>query len=58
MTLFGSDPRRQLDEDLYRFKRLLEEGSVRAHGRQVARQDVAPAAEIAVEPGLSSPASS
>jgi uncharacterized membrane protein len=42
-TLFGADPRRQLDEDLRRFKMLLEEGSVTAHGRQVARQDVQPA---------------
>lgn len=41
-TLFGADPARQLTDDLARFKRLLEEGSVEAHGHEVARQDVQP----------------
>ncbi len=41
-TLFGADPGRQLDEDLARFKALLEDGSVQVHGQEVARQDVQP----------------
>lgn len=41
-TLFGADPARQLTDDLMRFKRLLEDGSVEAHGQQIARQDVLP----------------
>lgn len=44
-TLFGADPGRQLDEDLGRFKKLLEDGSVEAHGKEVARQDVEPSTD-------------
>ena len=39
-AFFGADPTRQLADDLNRFKRLLEDGSVTAHGQSVARQDL------------------
>lgn len=41
-SFFGADPRTQLDEDLVRFKSLLEDGSTSAHGEEIARQDVQP----------------
>ena len=44
-TLFGADPKRQLDDDLGRFKTLLEAGRVRAHGQEVTRPEVEPAQE-------------
>jgi uncharacterized membrane protein len=36
-TLLGSDPKRAMDEDLVRFKSLLEDGRTRAHGQSVRR---------------------
>lgn len=36
-ALLGSDPKQAMDEDLVRFKSLLEEGRTRAHGRTVRR---------------------
>jgi len=39
--LFGADPRSEMDDDLLRMKRLIEQGSTRAPGKgKVARQDV------------------
>jgi uncharacterized membrane protein len=35
--LLGSDPKQAMDEDLVRFKSLLEDGRTRAHGRTVRR---------------------
>jgi uncharacterized membrane protein len=40
--LFGRDPKHQLDDDLLRFKSLLENGKARGRGRQVSRQEIAP----------------
>jgi uncharacterized membrane protein len=37
-ALLGSDPKRAMDEDLVRFKSLLEEGRTRAHGQTVRRE--------------------
>lgn len=37
-ALLGSDPKQAMDEDLVRFKSLLEEGRTRAHGRTVRRE--------------------
>jgi uncharacterized membrane protein len=36
-ALLGSDPKRAMDEDLVRFKSLLEDGRTRAHGQTVRR---------------------
>ncbi len=40
-ALLGSDPKRQMDDDLVRFKSLLEEGRTTAHGRTVTLEAVA-----------------
>jgi uncharacterized membrane protein len=40
-VLFGTDPKRAMDDDLVRFKSLVEEGKATAHGRTVRREDVA-----------------
>jgi uncharacterized membrane protein len=40
-SLFGSDPKRALDDDMVRFKSLIEDGHTRAHGHQVNRDEVA-----------------
>jgi uncharacterized membrane protein len=40
-ALFGADPKRAMDEDLVRFKSLMEEGKTTAHGETVTRQQVA-----------------
>jgi len=39
-TLLGSDPKRAMDEDLVRFKSLLEAGRTRAHGERVTREEL------------------
>jgi uncharacterized membrane protein len=39
-SLFGSDPKRAMDDDLVRFKSLLEEGKTRADGDQVRIEEV------------------
>jgi uncharacterized membrane protein len=39
-TLLGADPKRALEEDLVRFKSLVELGKTRAHGHLVAREDL------------------
>jgi uncharacterized membrane protein len=39
-TLFGADPKSQLDEDLIRFKTLLEAGAVRTRGQKITRPEV------------------
>jgi uncharacterized membrane protein len=46
-TLFGADPKRQLDDDLLRFKTLLEAGAVRTRGQKVTRPEVQPAEPMA-----------
>lgn len=39
-ALTGSDPRSRMDEDLVRFKSLVEEGRTRAHGGRVTRDEL------------------
>lgn len=39
--LFGSDPKRQMDDDLLRFKSLIERGKATAHGHTVRREELA-----------------
>ncbi|HEX6122125.1 MAG TPA: SRPBCC family protein [Ktedonobacterales bacterium] len=39
-TLLGADPKRELEEDLVRFKSLVEMGKTRAHGHLVAREEL------------------
>lgn len=39
-ALLGADPKRTLDEELVRFKSLLEEGRTRAHGQRVTREEL------------------
>lgn len=39
-SLFGADPKSRMDEDLVRFKSLLEQGRTRAHGQQIAREEL------------------
>jgi uncharacterized membrane protein len=39
-TLFGSDPKHALTEDLMRLKSLIEQGKTSAHGEQIQRKDV------------------
>jgi uncharacterized membrane protein len=41
-SLFGADPKSRMDEDLVRFKALLEDGRTRAHGHSVTIKDVRP----------------
>jgi uncharacterized membrane protein len=40
-AILGSDPKRALDEDLVRFKSLMEDGKTTAHGHRVTRDEVA-----------------
>lgn len=40
-ALLGRDPKRALDDDLVRFKSLLEEGKTTAHGERVTREGLA-----------------
>jgi len=39
-SLLGADPKSRMDEDLLRFKSLLEVGRTRAHGQQIARDEL------------------
>jgi len=39
-SLIGADPKSRMDEDLVRFKSLLEEGRTRAHGHAIAREEL------------------
>ena len=39
-SLIGADPRSRMDDDLARFKSLLEEGRIRLHGHQIAREEL------------------
>lgn len=41
-SLFGSDPKHALDDDLVRLKSLVEVGKTTAHGEEVSREEVAP----------------
>jgi uncharacterized membrane protein len=38
LSLFGADPRSEIDEDMVRLKSLIELGKTRAHGVQVTRE--------------------
>ncbi len=40
-TIFGADPKTEMDEDLVRFKSLIEEGKATAHDETVTREEVA-----------------
>ncbi len=44
-ALLGSDPKHAMDEDLVRFKSLIEEGKASAPGKRATREDVAGAPE-------------
>jgi len=39
-SLFGSDPKREMDEDLIRLKSLIEFGKTRAHGETIRREEL------------------
>jgi hypothetical protein len=39
-SLFGTDPKHAMDEDMVRLKSLLEEGKTRADGEQVQLDEV------------------
>jgi uncharacterized membrane protein len=41
-TLLGANPKRALDEDMLRFKSLIERGKTVAHGVEVTRQELQP----------------
>jgi len=41
-SLFGADPKHAMDEDLVRFKSLIEEGRVTAHSGTITRESVEP----------------
>jgi uncharacterized membrane protein len=40
-SLFGADPKREIDEDLVRLKSLIELGRTRAHGARITREALA-----------------
>jgi uncharacterized membrane protein len=40
-SLFGADPKREMDEDMVRLKSLIELGRTRAHGLRVTRAELA-----------------
>lgn len=40
--LFGADPKSQMDEDLVRFKSLIEQGKATTHGHTVHREEISP----------------
>lgn len=42
-TLFGADPKHEIDDDLVRLKSLIDVGKATAHGHTVTREEVAPA---------------
>jgi uncharacterized membrane protein len=46
-AFFGADPKSALDDDMVRFRSLIEEGRTTAHGEAVTREEIEPAA---VEP--------
>jgi uncharacterized membrane protein len=50
-SLFGRDPKSEMDQDLARMKSLLEEGKTRAEGKQVTRDRVMPVTGQDDEPG-------
>ena len=39
-SLFGADPKREIDDDLVRLKSLFEYGKTRAHGETVRREEL------------------
>ncbi|HEX5432379.1 MAG TPA: hypothetical protein VFW83_10460, partial [Bryobacteraceae bacterium] len=39
-SLFGADPKREMDDDLVRLKSLIELGRTHAHGTRVRREDL------------------
>jgi uncharacterized membrane protein len=39
-SLFGADPKREIDEDMVRLKSLIEVGRTRAHGMRVTQEDL------------------
>jgi uncharacterized membrane protein len=39
-SIFGSDPKHQMEQDLVRFKSLIEEGKATADGKTVTREEV------------------
>src|SRR5207248_3335216 len=39
-ALFGSDPKQAMDDDLVRFKSLLEHGKTTAHGEEIRREEL------------------
>jgi uncharacterized membrane protein len=43
--LLGTDPKHQMDEDLIRFKSLMEQGKATAHGQTVFRDELRPDSE-------------
>lgn len=48
-ALFGADPKQALDDDLLRFKSLIETGKTTAHGEEVVAVDVVEVAELIVD---------
>ncbi len=40
-ALLGADPKREMDDDLARFKSLIERGETTAHNQKVTREEVA-----------------
>lgn len=50
--LFGSDPKSRMDEDLVRFKSLIEAGKTTAHQKTVTRDEVAFSNTISPDPAL------
>lgn len=44
-ALLGADPKRAMDDDLVRFKSLMEQGKASAHGETVRRVEIAPGDE-------------
>ena len=39
-SIFGNDPKSEMDDDMVRLKSLLEYGKTRAHGQRVTREGV------------------
>jgi len=50
-SLLGVDPKHAMDEDLVRFKSLIEDGRTSAHGRVVRREELEASAGPAAPPG-------
>jgi uncharacterized membrane protein len=51
-TFFGADPKHAMDEDLVRFKSLIEHGKTSAHGHDVRREEVVANPGAATQPRL------